>query len=78
MFLGIWRNEKVAVKIFLSRDEESWRRETEIYRTDMLRHQNILRWFASDNKGLLKKIRRLLKNLSYYYEEWKELNVKFF
>lgn len=29
---GIWHGESVAVKIFFSRDEESWKRETEIYR----------------------------------------------
>lgn len=29
---GIWFGENVAVKIFFSRDEASWNRETEIYR----------------------------------------------
>lgn len=29
---GIWHGENVAVKIFFSRDEASWTRETEIYR----------------------------------------------
>lgn len=29
---GVWHGEPVAVKIFSSRDEESWKRETEIYR----------------------------------------------
>lgn len=29
---GIWHGENVAVKIFFSRDEASWSRETEIYR----------------------------------------------
>jgi len=48
--IGEWRGEKVAVKIFLSRDEASWQRETEVYRTSMLRHTNLLRWIASDNK----------------------------
>ncbi|KAH7730971.1 DAF-1 protein [Aphelenchoides avenae] len=50
VFVGEWRGEKVAVKIFLSRDEQSWHRETEIFRTNMLRHSNLLRWIASDNK----------------------------
>jgi len=50
VWLGDWRGEKVAVKIFASRDEKSWRRETEIYSTNMLRHNNVLRWIASDNK----------------------------
>lgn len=29
---GIWHGQSVAVKIFFSRDEASWSRETEIYR----------------------------------------------
>lgn len=32
----------MAVKIFSSRDEKSWFRETEIYNTVLLRHENIL------------------------------------
>jgi hypothetical protein len=34
---GHWRGENVAVKIFSSRDEKSWFRESEIYQTVMLR-----------------------------------------
>uniref|UniRef100_A0A183BVB6 receptor protein serine/threonine kinase n=1 Tax=Globodera pallida TaxID=36090 RepID=A0A183BVB6_GLOPA len=48
--LGEWRNEPVAVKIFMSRKEFSWARETAIYRSNMLRHPNLLRWIASDTK----------------------------
>lgn len=51
VYVGDWRGEKVAVKIFLSRDELSWQRETDIYRHNMVRHSNLLRWIASDNKG---------------------------
>ncbi|MPC33209.1 Activin receptor type-1 [Portunus trituberculatus] len=32
VWCGVWQGEKVAVKIFFSRDEASWARETEIYR----------------------------------------------
>lgn len=39
---GQWQGESVAVKIFSSRDEKSWFRETEIYNTVLLRHENIL------------------------------------
>ena len=39
---GLWQGESVAVKIFSSRDEKSWFRETEIYNTVLLRHENIL------------------------------------
>ncbi|PIK43817.1 Alk4/5/7 [Apostichopus japonicus] len=42
--------EFVAVKIFSSREERSWFRETEIYQTVMLRHANILGFIAADNK----------------------------
>ncbi|KAL4655532.1 serine/threonine-protein kinase receptor R3 precursor-like [Arapaima gigas] len=45
---GTWMGESVAVKIFSSRDEQSWFRETEIYNTVQLRHENILRFIASD------------------------------
>lgn len=39
---GQWQGENVAVKIFSSRDEKSWFRETELYNTVLLRHENIL------------------------------------
>ncbi|TWW56645.1 serine/threonine-protein kinase receptor R3 [Takifugu flavidus] len=45
---GTWMGENVAVKIFSSRDEQSWFRETEIYNTVQLRHDNILGFIASD------------------------------
>ena len=45
---GSWQGEPVAVKVFASRDEQSWARETEIYNTVMLRHSNILGYIASD------------------------------
>ncbi|KAM9342539.1 activin receptor type-1-like isoform 2-T2 [Pholidichthys leucotaenia] len=45
---GQWQGENVAVKIFSSRDEKSWFRETEIYNTVLLRHENILAFIASD------------------------------
>lgn len=45
---GIWHGESIAVKIFFSRDEASWSRETEIYSTILLRHENILGYIGSD------------------------------
>ena len=48
---GRWRGEMVAVKIFSSREEESWQREVEIYQTIMLRHENILGFIAADIRG---------------------------
>ncbi|CAD5111664.1 DgyrCDS949 [Dimorphilus gyrociliatus] len=50
VYKGTWRSDDVAVKIFSSRDEVSWRRETEIYRSNLIRHENILGFIASDNK----------------------------
>lgn len=39
---GKWRGENVAVKIFFTTEEASWFRETELYQTVLLRHENIL------------------------------------
>ncbi|XP_052235550.1 TGF-beta receptor type-1-like isoform X2 [Dreissena polymorpha] len=50
VWMGKWKGECVAVKIFSSRDERSWFREAEIYQTVMLRHENILGFIAADNK----------------------------
>ncbi|KAL7060047.1 hypothetical protein AAHC03_09669 [Spirometra sp. Aus1] len=51
-FGEVWRadcqGDKVAVKIFSSRDGASWARETDIYSTSMLRHPNLLAYYASD------------------------------
>ena len=38
----MWNGDDVAVKIFFSRDEASWKRETDIYTTVLLRHESIL------------------------------------
>lgn len=48
---GKWRDENVAVKIFFTSEEASWFRETELYQTVMLRHDNILGFIAADIKG---------------------------
>jgi serine/threonine protein kinase len=48
---GKWRDENVAVKIFFTTEEASWFRETELYQTVMLRHENILGFIAADIKG---------------------------
>ncbi len=48
VFVGEYQGDKIAVKKFASRDEKSWFRETEIYNTVLLRHDNILGFFASD------------------------------
>ena len=48
VFVGDYRGEMVAVKKFVSHDDKSWARETEIYNTVYLIHDNILGFFASD------------------------------
>ena len=48
MWKGNFQGETVAVKVFSSRDEQSWARETEIYNTVMLRHNNVLGYIGSD------------------------------
>ena len=49
---GVWRDQQVAVKIFNSSDAPSWEAETEIFMTDMLRHENILGFVAADKFDL--------------------------
>lgn len=51
VWLAKWRDEKVAVKIFFTSEEASWFRETEIYQTVLMRHDNILGFVAADIKG---------------------------
>ncbi|KAJ8933751.1 hypothetical protein NQ318_000479, partial [Aromia moschata] len=43
--------EKVAVKVFFTTEEQSWFRETEIYQTVLMRHENVLGFIAADIKG---------------------------
>lgn len=42
VWMGKWREERVAVKVFFTTEEDSWFRETEIYQTFLMRHENIL------------------------------------
>lgn len=45
---GKWHGGYIAVKMFSSVDEQSWVRETQIYQTVMLNHDNVLSFIASD------------------------------
>ncbi|XP_035248309.1 bone morphogenetic protein receptor type-1B isoform X2 [Anguilla anguilla] len=51
VWMGKWRGERVAVKVFFTTEEASWFRETEIYQTVLMRHENILGFIAADIKG---------------------------
>ena len=42
VFKAKWRGEDVAVKVFFTTEEASWFRETQLYQTVLLRHENIL------------------------------------
>ncbi|CAG0890197.1 unnamed protein product [Darwinula stevensoni] len=52
-WLGTWRSEKVLVKVFSTANEFAWQRETQIYQTSLLRHENILGFIASDVKCIV-------------------------
>lgn len=51
VWLAKWREERVAVKVFVTTEEASWFRETEIYQTVLMRHENILGFIAADIIG---------------------------
>nr|WAH70829.1 thickveins [Colaphellus bowringi] len=51
VWLAKWRGTKVAVKVFFTTEEQSWFRETEIYQTVLMRHDNILGFIAADING---------------------------
>jgi TGF-beta receptor type-1 len=47
---GSFKGDDVAVKIFHTKEESSWVHEVDIYQTCLIRHPNILRFIAADNK----------------------------
>ena len=49
---GLYKGDSVAVKIFHTKEESSWFHEVEVYQTCLLRHPNILRFIAADNKDV--------------------------
>jgi len=49
VWLGSWNEDDVAVKIFTTRDEASFLRETRIYSTVLIRHDNILVYYGHDS-----------------------------
>jgi TGF-beta receptor type-1 len=49
---GIYKGDQVAVKIFHTREELSWFHEVEVYQTCLLRHPNVLRFIAADNRDV--------------------------
>lgn len=49
---GSYRGDDIAVKIFHTKEEASWFHEVDIYQTCLIRHPNILRFVAADNKDI--------------------------
>uniref|UniRef100_A0A914VD03 receptor protein serine/threonine kinase n=1 Tax=Plectus sambesii TaxID=2011161 RepID=A0A914VD03_9BILA len=51
----VWKAEfhgsDVAVKVFYTTEEHSWKNEREVYQSTMLNHENILRFVAADIQG---------------------------
>jgi len=66
VFLGKWQSQYVAVKIFSTVDEQSWKREGTIYRTCMLNNENILRFIAMDNRDTGQFLSHLICTRSNY------------
>ena len=49
---GTYKGDFVAVKIFHTKEELSWFHEVEVYQTCLLRHPNVLRFIAADNRDV--------------------------
>lgn len=49
---GHWKGHgEVAIKVFLTTEEASWKREQAIYKTPLVRHENLLQFIATDIRG---------------------------
>ena len=49
---GEYKGDWIAVKLFHTVEEASWFHEVDIYNTCLLRHPNVLRFIAADNKDV--------------------------
>ena len=62
----------MAVKVFFTTEEASWFRETEIYQTVLMRHDNILGFIAADIKGKSEEfINRTIVLILTTYRYWR-------
>lgn len=68
VWLAKWREERVAVKVFITLEEASWFRETEIYQTALMRHENILGFIAADINGSNKLTQTQMILITDYHE----------
>lgn len=53
VWLAKWRGENVAAKVFFTTEEASWFRETEIYQTALMRHENILGEYKENMRSFI-------------------------
>ena len=51
VYAGSWVGGRVAVKVFPSREQQSWAREIEIYNALTMHHKNVLTFVAADSIG---------------------------
>lgn len=56
----------MAVKVFFTTEEQAWCRETEIYQTVLMRHENVLGFIAADIKGTGRCFLLLLGTTCYF------------
>ena len=52
VFKCIWKGQTVAMKVLISRYEQSYYREVSMYRSGILRHTNILQFLGNDIIGI--------------------------
>ena len=48
VYKGLWNGEDVAMKKFHTTEEKSWKREVELYKSQSINHDNILRYIGGD------------------------------
>ncbi|CAD5226062.1 unnamed protein product [Bursaphelenchus xylophilus] len=63
---AIYRDSIVAVKTFYTTEEESWKNERDIYQTQMLNHENILQYVASDISSNVDALTQMLLITDYH------------
>ncbi|CAD5218654.1 unnamed protein product [Bursaphelenchus okinawaensis] len=63
---AIYRDTIVAVKTFYTTEEESWKNERDVYQTQMLNHENILQYVASDISSNIDSLTQMLLITDYH------------
>ncbi|KAI6214169.1 Receptor protein serine/threonine kinase [Aphelenchoides besseyi] len=63
---ALYRGTVVAVKMFYTTEEESWKNERDIYQTEMLNHENILQFVAADISSTADALTQMLLVTDYH------------